>query len=205
MNTPAGKPLNPIDPVADVSHERAGPERQKSEPDNDPFRSPYAPKKAHERAGAERHPVENTHDPRRPAYAPKSAKQPTVESDFGRNEVSAPPPQPAQPNSGRQERPAAGRDDETWSDLERLEAGVRRVQRNQTTAPLPRATPRAPVPRLPPAGQVFDHGLRSPRSLEPKRLVPPGEMMSRRDRLRWPVRIFITSIFAAPIAYYFSV
>jgi hypothetical protein len=59
MSTPSGKPLNPIDPSASVSHE------------------------THERAGPERHPVENDHDPLQSPYAPKKARaQPAVEQDF---------------------------------------------------------------------------------------------------------------------------
>src|SRR5713101_7465470 len=52
MSTPTGKPLNPDNPtdtfadVSDETWERAGPEQQHSEDDNDPLRSPYAPKKA---------------------------------------------------------------------------------------------------------------------------------------------------------------
>jgi hypothetical protein len=177
MNTPAGKPPYPIDPFADVSHaarERAVPEQQQSGADNGPLRSPYAPKKVHERARAQ-HLV----DP-----------DPTA------------PPQPAHPNSRPYERPAGARRDEIMSELERLEAGLRPVRREQTTARLPLLPP---VPGLPAVGEMFGHGFRSPRSLEPERLVSPAAMMSRRDRLRWPLWILITGIFAAPIAYYFSV
>jgi hypothetical protein len=97
------------------------------------------------------------------------------------------------------------RRNDTMSDLERLEAKLRRIQREQTAAQLPRAGQLPPVSGIAPVDEMLDNGYRSPRSLEPERLVPPTEMTSRRDRLRWPLRIFIASIFAAPIAYYFSV
>src|SRR5260370_6455893 len=67
MSTPSGKPLNPIDPSASVSHE------------------------THERAGAERHPVENDYDDLQSPYAPKKARaQPAVEQDFAISEDAVP-------------------------------------------------------------------------------------------------------------------
>src|SRR5437016_9148511 len=94
MSTPAGKPVNPIDPFAYASRDtrkRGGPERHPSEDDNNPLRSPSAPTRAHERAGTERHPVENDHDPLRSPSAPKKARtQPAVEPDFATSEDAAP-------------------------------------------------------------------------------------------------------------------
>jgi hypothetical protein len=93
MNTPSGRPLNPIEPLAYVSHEAregGGPERNPAESGNEPPRSPYAPTRAHEPAGAERHPVENDHDPLRSPYAPKKARtRPAVEPDVAISEVDA--------------------------------------------------------------------------------------------------------------------
>ena len=73
------------------------------------------------------------------------------------------------------------------ADLERLEASLRRIQRKRTAARLPRATQLPPVPGLAPVDEIFDDDYRSPRSLEPERLVPPAALMSRRDRLFWPL------------------
>ena len=122
-----------------------------------------------------------------------------------RHLVDPDPPQPAHSNSRRHETPAAAHRDESWSDLERLEASLRRIQREQTAARLPRATQLPPVPGLAPVDEMFDDDYRSPRSLEPERLVPPAALMSRSDRLLWPLCILIASIFAAPIVYYLSV
>ena len=47
--------------------------------------------------------------------------------------------------------------------------------------------------------------LQAPRSLEPERLAPPFAMSSHRYSLRWLLGIVVASIFAAAIAYYFSV
>jgi hypothetical protein len=116
-------------------------------------------------------------------------------------------------NSPHQEQPAAVRCDKIIRDLERLAASVRWVQREEAAARVPRAAQLPPAPGLAPvdargrgySGEMFDNGFRSPRSLEPERLAPPPAMRSRRDNLRRPLIILIVSIFAAPIAYYFSV
>ena len=98
-------------------------------------------------------------------------------------------------------------------DLERLEASLRWLQREEAAMRLPRATSLPPVPGLAPVDTTGRHhrsemlvdGLRAPRSLEPERLAPPIEMRSRCGNLRWPLAIVLTSILAVPIAYYFSV
>jgi hypothetical protein len=123
--------------------------------------------------------------------------------------------QPAQAsNSGWHEQPAAECRDETISDrdLERLEASLRSLQRQEAAMRLPRATPLPPVSGLPPldargrrhGGERFADGVRSPLSLVPERPVPPP-MRSRHHNPRGPLCIFVASILAAPIVYYFSV
>jgi hypothetical protein len=75
MSTPPGKPVDPSDLGGYVSHkprERGDP----SETENQPFRSPYAPKPADERAAGERHPPQSGQDPFRSPYAPKTARAP---------------------------------------------------------------------------------------------------------------------------------
>jgi hypothetical protein len=75
MSTPPGKPVDPIDLGAFVSHKsRESGEPHSSDTENQPFRSPYAPKPAHERAAGERHPLESGHGPSRSPYAPKTAR-----------------------------------------------------------------------------------------------------------------------------------
>jgi hypothetical protein len=91
------------------------------------------------------------------------------------------------------------------NDLERLEAKLRRVQREQTAARLPRASQIPPVSGIAPVDEMLDNGTRPPLSLEPERPAPPAAIVSRRDRLFSPLSILIASIFAAPIAYYLSV
>jgi hypothetical protein len=96
-------------------------------------------------------------------------------------------------------------------DLERLEASLRWLQRQESATRLPRATNLAPVHGLAPvdassrrhSGERFGDGLPSPRSLEPERLPPPPAM-SRRN-IRAPLGIGVAIILVATIAYYFAV
>ena len=112
---------------------------------------------------------------------------------------------------GRHEQPSAEHRDETMSDrdLERLEAILRRLQRQESATRLPRATNRAPVPGLAPpsghrqSGERLGDGFRAPRSLEPQRLPPPPEMPRR--NIGAPVGIAVAIILVATIAYYFAV
>jgi hypothetical protein len=193
MSTPPGKPLNPIDHVSRKAREGAVTERPPSEGDNDPFRSPDAPRRAREHPGTERHPVENDRDPLGSPYAPPKAGAPAVTSDFAAS--------------------AADRRDEIMSDhdFERLEASLRWLQRQESATRLPRATNLAPVPRLAPvdaggrrqSGERFGDGFRSPRSLEPERLPHPPEMPSH--SIGVPVGIVVAIILVATMAYYFAV
>jgi len=94
-------------------------------------------------------------------------------------------------------------------DLERLEAILRRLQRQESATRLRRATNLAPVPGLAPpsghrqSGERFGDGFRAPRSLEPQRLPPPPEMPRR--NIGAPVGIAVAIILVATIAYYFAV
>ena len=92
------------------------------------------------------------------------------------------------PNIGRHEQPAAEHRDEIMSDrdLERLEASLRWLQRQESATRLPRAT-LLPCPgSLPSMQEAVVTAARgsatvfaSPRSLEPERLPPPPEMSRR--------------------------
>ncbi len=236
MSTPTEKPINPIDPFVHVPHEthgRGGREHHPIESDGEPIRSPYAPAKARERAGAEGDPGEN--DPLWSPYAPKKARTQSVQAPHvAMTESAAPiaPPggleslrerserhaldgelntllQPAHPHSQQPEHPVAARRDESIRDLKRLETTLRRIQREEVAARIPRAAQLPPVPGLvTPDASGRRRGREmpdfpSPRSLEPERMPPPPTR-SRRDKLRAPLVILIASIFAIPIGYYFS-
>jgi hypothetical protein len=236
MSTPTEKPISPIDPFVHVPHETHGPgarERHPIESDSEPIRSPYAPAKARERAGAEGDPGEN--DPLWSPYAPKKARTQSVQAPHvAMTESAAPiaPPggleslrehserhaldgelntllQPAHPHSQQPEHPVAARRDESIRDLKRLETTLRRIQREEVAARIPRAAQLPPVPGLvTPDASGRRRGREmpdfpSPRSLEPERMPPPPTR-SRRDKLRAPLVILVASIFAIPIGYYFS-
>jgi hypothetical protein len=236
MSTPTEKPIRPIDPFVHVPHETHGPggrEHHPIESDGEPIRSPYAPAKARERAGAEGDPGEN--DPLWSPYAPKKARTQSVQAPHvAITESAAPiaPPggleslrehserhaldgeldtslQPAHPHSQQPEHPIAARRDESIRDLKRLETTLRRIQREEVAARIPRAAQLPPVPGLvTPDASGRRRGREmpdfpSPRSLEPERMPPPPTR-SRRDKLRAPLVILVASIFAIPIGYYFS-
>ena len=205
-------------------HEPAGTERQSVENDRDPLRSPYAPTKARGqtavapefgisdaelpppmrvREGSRERPTAERHTLGGGDHSPKTARE---EGIRGRQPVTAASFQPIHPSSGR---------DEIMSDhdLKRLEASLRWLQRQEAAARLTRAAPLLAVPGLASAHTTGRHhnsempvdSRQAPRSLEPERLAPPFAMSSRRYNLRWPLGIVVASIFAAAIAYYFSV
>jgi hypothetical protein len=144
--------------------------------------------------GAMQHSVENNYGPLQSPYASKKARaQPAVEQE-----------------------PAASCE-ELVQDLKRLAASVRGVQREEAATRLPRDAQLHPVPGVAPLdargrgySEMFDNDFSSLPSREPERLMPRSAMRSRPDTLHGPlivltVSILIVSIFAAPIAYYFSV
>ena len=189
MSTPPGKPLNPFDHVSRKACGGSVAELPGS---------PYAPKRAHQRADMERHPVESDRDPLRSPYTPKQARpQPAiVRSDFAAGDDA--------------EQPTARRDRiMSDHDLERLEASLRQLQRQEFATRL-RATNLAPLPGLAPvhasgrrqSSKRFG-GVQSPQSLEPERLPPPPEMPSH--SIGVTIGIMVAIIFVATMAYYFAV
>jgi hypothetical protein len=108
------------------------------------------------------------------------------------------------PASGRR-RSATAHRDETLSDLERLEACLLQVQREEAATRLPRAAQLPPVPGLASVDRQVDGSRPWSRSLEPEQLVPPGAMVLRRDRWRWPLIVLIAGVLSTPIAYYFVI
>jgi hypothetical protein len=116
------------------------------------------------------------------------------EDAAARRRLVAPDPaislQPAHPKVGL----SSTRRDKATSDLDRLEAVLRQLVREQPAARLPRAAQLPPVPGLHPIGEM---------SLDHTYLVPPAAIMSSGDRRRWPLGVLISGICALPIAYYF--
>ena len=107
-------------------------------------------------------------DPLRSAYAPKLVRN---------------RPNSAQPTPASDQRwSTTARRDETLSDLERLEACLLQVQRDEAATRLPRAAQLPPVPGLASVGRRFDGPRPRSRSLEPEHLVPPDAMVLRRNR-----------------------
>jgi hypothetical protein len=214
------------------AHEPAGTGRQPVENGRDPLRSRYAPMKSRGqpavapdfginsdaelpppmrvREGSRERPTAERHTLGGGDHSPNTALE---EGIRGRQPVTAASFQPIHPSSGRYQ-PAPERRDEIMSDhdLKRLEASLRWLQ-HQEAARLTRAAPLLPVPGLASAHTTGHHhnsempvdSLQAPRSLEPERLAPPFAMSPRRYNLRWPLGIVVASIFAAAIAYYFSV
>ena len=215
------------------AHEPVGTEPQPVENGRDPLRSRYAPMKSRRqpavapelginadaeppppmrvREGSRERPTAERHTLGRADHSPKAALE---EGIRGRHPVTAASFQPVHPSRGRYQ-PAPERGDEIMSDhdLKQLEASLRWLQRQEAAARLTRAAPLIPVPGLASAHTTGRHhnsempvdSLQAPRSLEPERLAPPFAMSSRRYNLRWPLGIVVASIFAAAIAYYFSV
>jgi hypothetical protein len=217
MSTPTGGPINPIeDPVAYAAHEThegAGAEEHAAESDSERIRSAYAPKKPRT-PPAQRADVAAGEDIalvalRRPDRLRERSEHHAVGID--ESNLSSHDPdldsslQPARPQDQHFKQPAAARRD--MSDLRRLEATLRWLQREETAVHIPRAAQLPPVPGLARAdigGRL--HGdetseFRLPRSLEPERMAPPPSR-SRRHRLRALLMLLIASILAASTGYY---
>src|SRR5262245_14062467 len=115
--------------------------------------------------------------------------------------------EPARPQDHRPRQPAANRRDAGMSDLRRLEATLRWIQREEAAARIPRAAQLASVPGLAradiggrPRGDESSE-FRLPRSLEPERMSPPPSR-SRRPGLRASLIFLVAIILAAPSGYY---
>jgi hypothetical protein len=234
MSTPTEKSIRPMDSFVRVPHETHGPggrERHPIESDSEPIRPPYAPAKAREGADAEGDPGEN--DPLRSPYAPKKLRTQSAQAPRVAEDVTplAPPRgpeslretsdrhalgseldislQPMHRHGQQTEGPTPGRRAESLRDLKRLETTLRRIQREEAAARIPRAAQLPPVPGLvtPDAsGRLRSREMLdfpSPRSLKPERMPPPPTR-SRRHTLRALLVILVASVFAIPLGYYFS-
>jgi hypothetical protein len=183
MSTPTGGPINPADPFAHAGHE------------------------AQARADAEQHAAASDSERIRSAYAPKRLRRPPAQ----RADVASHNPDSSLEAACRQDQHykdfAAGRRDADLSDLRRLEATLRWIEREEAAVRIPRAAQLPPVPGLARAdtgGRA--HGdetsdFRLPRSLEPERVAPPPSR-SRRHGLRASLTFLIASILAVPSGYY---
>ena len=194
MSTPTAGPINPIDPfphAAQETRERAGAEQHAVESDSERIRSVYAPKKP------------------RTLPPPRQHSEHYAVGAHGSN-LSSPDPdsalQPARPQDHHQQ-PAAVRRDADISELRRLEATLRWIQREEAAVRIPRAAQLPPVPgfaRTDSGGR--SHGdespdFRLPRSLEPERMAPPPSR-SRRPGLGASLIFLIATILAVPTGYY---
>lgn len=98
--------------------------------------------------------------------------------------------QPGAPRVDHADDPAIAQDRYSDRDLERLEASLRWLQRQEADVRLPRGPGLPPVQGLSspePRGRRYDEmagrGVRSARSLEPERMAPPPEGVGRRRAL----------------------
>jgi hypothetical protein len=222
MSTPLEKPPGPIDLSAyalQKARERAVAEQYPSATDDHPPLSPYAPKRARERGGPGQE-VQTAIDRDAPDLCPDHASDDGDESsnlafeqsaEFSVDEETAAALQPAPgADSGDHVPRAAEPRDESPADydLERLEASLRWLQRQEAATRLAGAT--QPPPRRTStlldardrrlSGERFVERFRSPLSLEPERLAPP-----QRRNLRAPLGILVASMLAASAIYYFFV
>jgi hypothetical protein len=229
--------IDPFGHVSHETRERVGSEHHPIEGNSEPTRSPYAPTRARERTNAEDISQENDHDAVLSRYAPKKARtQPVQGPDVVTDDdvASLVAPRASERLRGRTERDGvaasesyiASRDPDRWPqpsqrhehsgstrpdtgirDLQRLEAALRTIQREDAAARIPRAAQLPPVSGLAAADtKARRHGiemLELPRSLEPERMAPPPTMRTRRHRLRAPLMVLVASICSAPIGYYF--
>ena len=201
------------------ARERAGTEWHPVQNARDPLGSPYTPPKA----GAVRSDFAAGDDagPLPPVRAPEGLRperyaEPHLRSRDASGGGHVPERPLSNERNGGDHSPnaaAAGeRSDEIMSDhdLERLEASLRWLQRQESATRLPRATNLATVSGLAPVDasgrrhsrERFDAGFRSPRPLEPERLPPPPTMPRR--NIGALVGIVVASILVATTAYYFA-
>jgi hypothetical protein len=195
MSTPTGEPINPTDPfprAAHETHERAGAEQHAAESDSERIRSAYAPKKPRTLPPLRQHSEHcavGAHESNLTSHDPDSSLE------------------PARPQDHHHKQSAAVRRDADISELRRLEATLRWIQREKAAVCIPRAAQLPPVPGLARADSGGrSHGdessdFRLPRSLEPERMAPPPSR-SRHPGLGASLIFLIATILAAPTGYY---
>jgi hypothetical protein len=167
----------------------------------------HAAREAHARADAQQHAAESDSVRIRSAYAPKTRHKPPAQGA----DVASPDPdssiEPARPQDQHHKDPVAGRRGDDRSDLRRLEATLRSIEREEAAMRIPRAAQLAPVLGLACADIVSrpdgDEGsnFRLPRSLEPERMAPPPSRSQSR-RLRASLILLLVGMLGAPSGYY---
>jgi hypothetical protein len=209
MSTPSRKPVGPIDLSSYVA-QRAR-ERTESEPiegGNQPVLSPYAPQHGRERIDIT---GPTADDPSRtPMFPDVPTPQPPVDLDEPAQRAApaadADRRTPERPSPERPaERPQQGF---TEGDIERLEASLRWLQREEAATRLLHSSGEPAAQAAIDAGGQHEMDDRPPRrfqslrSLEPEHLVPPPGLNA--GRRRWPLSILAASAVGAAIAYYFA-
>jgi hypothetical protein len=217
MSTPSRKPVGPIDLSSYVA-QRAR-ERTESEPiagSDQPVLSPYAPQPGRERADITRAAADAS---RAPMFPDIPTPQPPVDLDEAAHrtaQVADPDRTPERPSPERPspERPSPERPAErsqqgfTEGDIERLEASLRWLQREEAATRLLHSSGEPAAPAAADASDQDEMDDRPPRrfqslrSLEPEHLVPPPGLNG--GRRRWPLSILAASAVGAAIAYYFA-
>jgi hypothetical protein len=199
MSTPSRKPVGPIDLSSYVAHRAR--EQTESEPiegGNQPPPSPYAPQQGRERTDITRPAADAS---RAPMFPDVPTPQPPVDLDEAAHRAA----QAADADRRSPERPQQGF---TEGDIERLEASLRWLQREEAATRLLHSSGE---PAAPPPADASDQNemddrpprrFQSLRSLEPEHLVPPPGLNG--GRRRWPLSILAASAVGAAIAYYFA-
>ncbi len=201
MRTPPGRPPNPNDPFTDTPHQgdelsaaeqHPAHARDDDDPlsavpdDQDPPWSPYAPKYARRRSA--------------PAPDVTSARGEAEPRDRGALQSGV------DPNGDLHARPPSRRDAVAdGHDVERLEASLRWLQRQEVAATLERGSRAAPAHRQAAVRHPGSErrGLPPPPSLEPERMAPPPAA-AQRGRLRWLILPLIAAACIVPVFLYFS-
>jgi hypothetical protein len=245
VSIPKGEPRSSTD--TNVSHGTSrpvSPKRQDPGNDDDPVRSPYAPRWAgtprtpepdsvgsgeraapaplhrpeglRDNSAERRHVRDDAHSGRRfdDSFARTNAPKIPIAEKRDDHSPAFEPPAPSRPlvdpasarpaHSSGQRGSTSGRRDEITSDLERLEASLLWLQRDEGTPRLPRAAQLPPVPGVGSMDRLHD-AYRSSRSLEPERLVPPAAVMLHRRFVRWPLIVLTAATLSAPVVYYFLI
>jgi TPR repeat protein len=209
MSTPSRKPVGPIDLSSYVAQRaREQTESAPIEGGNQPVVSPYAPQQGRERTDITRATADA---PRTPMFADVPTPQAPVDLDEASRRAAqvadadqrAPErPSPERPSS---ERPQQGF---TEGDIERLEASLRWLQREEAATRLLHSSGEPAAQTAADASDQDEIDDRPPRrfqslrSLEPEHLVPPPGLNG--GRRRWPLSILAASAVGAAIAYYFA-
>jgi hypothetical protein len=212
MSTPSRKPVGPIDLSSYVAQRaREQTESAPIEGGNQPVVSPYAPQQGRERTDITRAAADVS---RTPMFPDIPTPPPPVDLDEAAHraaQVVDPERTPERPSPERTpERPSPERPQQgfTEGDIERLEASLRWLQREEAATRLLHSSGEPAAQAAADAGDQDEIDDRPPRrfqslrSLEPEHLVPPPGLNG--GRRRWPLSILAASVVGAAVAYYFA-